>query len=245
MLYKLTGDGLDSFEGCSCSVETTLASFGDETGSLQLGERLLWICQNLGQIDNVFTHFDGRILLSIGDRFTEFAGGVFGSTTHNVAITVLVNIAESIYVPNMYTNYIFPPWSELTASEKTDLIDAEKNIRSEHDQEDFIRLITRLRTERLMFIGKSQTAGAKTDSHPLGHPKIILPTDSDVSEVRTFAEWQTLLDWSPSTWLRRRKDFAIAFADVPGEKSCGIREPELSLWMRSAANKKGFSFEDT
>ena len=183
MLYKLTGDGLDSFEGCSCSVETTLASFGDETGSLQLGERLLWICQNLGQIDNVFTHFDGRILLSIGDRFTEFAGGVFGSTTHNVAITVLVNIAESIYVPNMYTNYIFPPWSELTASEKTDLIDAEKNIRSEHDQEDFIRLITRLRTERLMFIGKVETAGAKTDSHPLGHPKIILPTDSDVSEV--------------------------------------------------------------
>ena len=61
--------------------------------------------------------------------------------------------------------------------------------------------------------------------------------------VRPFSEWQTKLLWSPTTWARRRKDFAPCFTDVPGENACSIREPELSLWLASAENKNRSPFE--
>lgn len=60
--------------------------------------------------------------------------------------------------------------------------------------------------------------------------------------VHTFAEWQTLLSWTPTTWARRRKEFPDCFNDVPGENSCSIREPELSQWRASAANKNRSPF---
>ena len=61
--------------------------------------------------------------------------------------------------------------------------------------------------------------------------------------VRTFSKWQELLSWSPTTWIRRRKDFPDCFTDVPGENACSIREPELSLWLASAENKNRSPFE--
>lgn len=63
--------------------------------------------------------------------------------------------------------------------------------------------------------------------------------------VHTFAEWQTLLSWAPTTWARRRKEFPDCFNDVPGENSCSIREPERSQWLASAVNKKRSPFEKT
>lgn len=57
------------------------------------------------------------------------------------------------------------------------------------------------------------------------------------SEVRTFSQWQDVLEWSSRTWLRRREKFPESFHDVPGENSCRISEPHLSDWLASAKNK--------
>lgn len=76
----------------------------------------------------------------------------------------------------------------------------------------------------------------------------VSTTDSTITPVtcklvvRTFAEWQRLLGWSASTWRRRREEFPECFTDVPGENACGISEPELSLWLASAASKANPNF---
>lgn len=57
------------------------------------------------------------------------------------------------------------------------------------------------------------------------------------SVAQTFAKWKRELEWSDRTWSRRRKELPQCFDDVPGEKSCRIREPELSKWRESAANR--------
>ena len=68
------------------------------------------------------------------------------------------------------------------------------------------------------------------------------PETSEPIVVHTIAEWQTELDWSPTTWARRRKEYSECFIDVPGENACSIREPELSQWLASAANRKRSPF---
>lgn len=57
-------------------------------------------------------------------------------------------------------------------------------------------------------------------------------------EVRTFSEWMELFGWSERTWTRRRKSHSQCFKVIAGENSCRIREPELSDWLASGANKK-------
>ena len=69
------------------------------------------------------------------------------------------------------------------------------------------------------------------------------PKESSPLVVRTPSEWQSMLIWSARTWTRRREDFPECFLDVPGENACSIREPELSLWLASAANKSRSPFE--
>ena len=57
------------------------------------------------------------------------------------------------------------------------------------------------------------------------------------SDVRTFSEWQNVLQWPPTTWARRRNAFPESFQDVKGENTCRIRESDLNDWLASAKNK--------
>jgi hypothetical protein len=117
-------------------------------------------------------------------------------------------------------------------------------------------LIDELENERLAMLerirtGRVSTLPPRDESSRLIFAQLPEGASTEATEppafpvVHTFSEWQHLLRWSTTTWGRRRRDHADCFTDVPGENSCSIREPELTLWLASAENKKRSPFEKT
>ncbi len=91
--------------------------------------------------------------------------------------------------------------------------------------------------------GRSQNGDGAGSVQPETAMATRVPPNAETLVVHTFAEWQTLLSWSPTTWKRRRDEFPNCFTDVPGENSCSIGKSELDLWLASAKNKKQSPFK--